>query len=80
MISMKWILINVHASKRNKWSIPRQHKHLGFFFVQRQHLSSPALRDEAERHLVAQAAEFGPRYLRRLGERVLEVVAPEVAE
>jgi hypothetical protein len=40
----------------------------------------PALRAEAERHLVEQAAEFGPRDLRRLGERVLEVVAPEVAE
>lgn len=40
----------------------------------------PALRDEAERHLVEQAAEFGPRDLRRLGWRVLEVVAPDVAE
>ncbi len=39
-----------------------------------------SLRDEAERHLVEQAAEFGPRDLRRLGWRVLEVVAPEVAE
>ena len=40
----------------------------------------PALRAEAEQHLVEQAAEFGPRDLRRLGQRVLEVVAPEVAE
>ncbi|MGZ5400103.1 MAG: DUF222 domain-containing protein, partial [Nocardioides sp.] len=40
----------------------------------------PVLRDEAERHLVEQAAEFGPRDLRRLGWRVLEVVAPDVAE
>ncbi len=35
---------------------------------------------DAEAHLVAQAAFFGPRELRRLGRRVLEVVAPEVAE
>ena len=40
----------------------------------------PALREEAERHLVAQAQEFGPRDLRMLGQRVLEVVAPDVAE
>lgn len=38
------------------------------------------LRGEAERHLVDQAREFGPRDLRVLGQRVLEVVAPEVAE
>ena len=31
-------------------------------------------------HLVAQAAHFGPRELRLLGRRVLDVVAPEVAE
>ena len=31
-------------------------------------------------HLVAQAADFGPRELRRLGERLLEVVAPQWAE
>ncbi len=34
----------------------------------------------AEAHLVEQAAHFGPRELRRLGERILEVVAPELAE
>ncbi len=34
----------------------------------------------AEAYLVAQAEFFGPRELRRLGERVLEVVAPAVAE
>ncbi|WP_432476670.1 DUF222 domain-containing protein [Nocardioides sp. GXQ0305] len=38
------------------------------------------LRLEAERHLVARAAEFGPRELRVLGGRILDVVAPEVAE
>ncbi len=42
-------------------------------------VSAEVLRD-AEAHLVAQAAFFGPRELRRLGRRVLEVVAPEVAE
>ena len=35
---------------------------------------------EAEAHLVAQATFFTPRELRLLGRRVLEVVAPEVAE
>ncbi len=34
----------------------------------------------AEEHLVAEAAHFGPRELRMLGRRVLEVVAPEIAE
>ncbi|WP_127479503.1 HNH endonuclease signature motif containing protein [Nocardioides pantholopis] len=34
----------------------------------------------AEAHLVEQAKHFGPRELRRLGERILEVVAPELAE
>jgi hypothetical protein len=34
----------------------------------------------AEAHLVDQAEHFGPRALARLGRRVLEVVAPEVAE
>ncbi|MBL0746724.1 HNH endonuclease signature motif containing protein [Nocardioides baculatus] len=34
----------------------------------------------AEAHLVAQAAEFGPKELGRIGRRVLEVVAPEIAE
>lgn len=36
--------------------------------------------DRAEEHLVGQAAHFGPRALARLGRRILEVVAPEVAE
>lgn len=34
----------------------------------------------AEEHLVEQAAHFGPRELRHLGRRVLEVIAPVVAE
>ncbi len=38
------------------------------------------LRAEAERHLVERAAEFGPRELRILGRRILEVIAPELAE
>ncbi|QBR92261.1 HNH endonuclease signature motif containing protein [Nocardioides euryhalodurans] len=39
-----------------------------------------SVRTEAERHLAASAADFGPRDLRVLGRRVLDVVAPEVAE
>jgi hypothetical protein len=39
-----------------------------------------ALREKAEAHLVAEAGKFGPRELARLGERVLEAIAPEVAE
>jgi hypothetical protein len=35
---------------------------------------------KAESHLVAEAAKFGPRDLRALGARVLEVVAPDIAE
>jgi hypothetical protein len=38
------------------------------------------VRDLAEKHLVEQAADFGPRELRILGRRVLDVVAPEVGE
>ena len=34
----------------------------------------------AEEHLVAQAAEFGPRELRILGRRILDIVAPEIGE
>ncbi len=34
----------------------------------------------AESHLVAEAARFGPRELRILGRRVLDVVAPELGE
>jgi len=36
--------------------------------------------DRAEEHLVGEAAHFGPRALARLGRKILEVVAPEVAE
>lgn len=34
----------------------------------------------AERHLVEQAATYGPEDLRRLGNRILDVVAPDVAD
>ena len=34
----------------------------------------------AEAHLVAQAADFGPKELGRLGRHVLQVVAPQVAD
>lgn len=34
----------------------------------------------AEAHLVAQAAEFGPQELGRIGRRILDVIAPEIAE
>ncbi len=40
----------------------------------------PELRRSAERHLVGEALAFAPRRLRRLGRRLLEVVAPEVAD
>ncbi len=36
--------------------------------------------ESAEAHLVAEAAQFGPQALRRLGRRILEVVAPAAAE
>ncbi|HEY3014859.1 MAG TPA: DUF222 domain-containing protein, partial [Nocardioides sp.] len=39
-----------------------------------------SVRTRAEAHLVEQAADFAPRDLRVLGRRVLDVVAPEVAE
>jgi len=39
-----------------------------------------SVRARAEAHLVEQAADFAPRDLRVLGRRVLDVVAPEVAE
>ena len=42
-------------------------------------LPAEVLRD-AEAHLVAQAAEFGPRELRVLGRRILDIVAPEIGE
>ncbi|MFC7363149.1 HNH endonuclease signature motif containing protein [Nocardioides astragali] len=35
---------------------------------------------QAEAHLVAQAAEFGPQELGRIGRRILDVIAPEIAE
>ena len=35
---------------------------------------------QAEAHLVAQAGVFGPKELARLGRRILDVVAPEIAE
>ena len=38
------------------------------------------LRAEAEARLVAEAAHFDPRRLRVLGRRILDIVAPEVAE
>ena len=38
------------------------------------------VRARAEQHLLHEAASFGPRSLRVLGRRVLDVVAPEVAE
>ena len=38
------------------------------------------VRVRAEEHLVARAADFAPRDLRVLGRRVLDVLAPEVAE
>ncbi len=40
----------------------------------------PDVVDAAERHLVVQAATFGPEDLRRLGNRVLDVVAPDAAD
>ncbi|WP_283247963.1 HNH endonuclease signature motif containing protein [Nocardioides coralli] len=38
------------------------------------------VRARAEAHLVGLAGEFGPAQLRRLGQRILDVVAPAVAE
>jgi hypothetical protein len=40
----------------------------------------PELLVQAEQRLVAEASRFGPRHLRILGRRILDVVAPEVAE
>jgi len=40
----------------------------------------PDVLAQAEAHLVEQAADFTPRDLRILGRRVLDVIAPEVAE
>jgi hypothetical protein len=38
------------------------------------------LRAKAEAHLVSEAGQFGPAPLRRLGRRVLEVIAPDIAD
>jgi hypothetical protein len=40
----------------------------------------PELRDKGEAYLVTEAAHFGPRELRRLGDRMLEVIAPDTAD
>lgn len=40
----------------------------------------PELVSRAEEHLVGEAATFGPRELRVVGRRVLEVVAPDIAD
>ena len=40
----------------------------------------PGLRTRAEEHLVVEATHFCPRDLKVLGRRVLEVLAPDVAE
>jgi len=40
----------------------------------------PDLMEKAEAYLVEQATIFGPRGLKRLGRRILDVVAPEIAE
>ncbi len=41
---------------------------------------APDILVQAEERLIEKAAEFGPRSLRILGRRILDVVAPEVAE
>jgi hypothetical protein len=41
---------------------------------------APEIRVQAEERLIEKATEFGPRGLRILGRRILDVVAPEVAE
>ena len=40
----------------------------------------PELRIRGEQHLVEQADQFGPRELRRLGARLLEAIAPDIAD
>ncbi|MBF4764336.1 DUF222 domain-containing protein [Nocardioides islandensis] len=40
----------------------------------------PELRDKGEAYLIGEAAHFGPPELRRLGARLLEVIAPEDAD
>ncbi|WP_101523819.1 HNH endonuclease signature motif containing protein [Nocardioides houyundeii] len=41
---------------------------------------TPAIRQQAESHLIAEARHFGPTELRRLGAKILEVVAPDLFE
>ena len=41
---------------------------------------TPEVVTQAETHLVVEAAHYGPRELRLLGRRILEVVAPEICE
>jgi hypothetical protein len=43
-------------------------------------LVDPAVRAKAEAHLVEAAAQHDPDALRRLGDRILQLVAPEVAD
>jgi hypothetical protein len=43
-------------------------------------LVEPALRRDAEAHLVGLAAHHDPRELRILGRRILDVIAPEISE
>ncbi len=40
----------------------------------------PAIVDQAEEHLVGLCAAWSPAHLRRLGRRILDVVAPEIAD
>jgi hypothetical protein len=40
----------------------------------------PELLPKAEAHLLAEAGQFGPRQLARLGRKVLQVVAPDIAD
>ena len=40
----------------------------------------PELRIRGEAHLVEQATQFGPRELRRLGDRLLEAITPDIAD
>ena len=42
--------------------------------------STPSCGSRARQHLVEQAAQFGPRELRRLGDRLLEAIAPDIAD
>ena len=44
------------------------------------HQLDPDLVAQAEAHLIAQATQFDPRALRRLGAKLLHVIAPDLAE